>query len=389
VSDRAAIAEGPRTLIVELMGLGDLVMTTPALWALRRALPGTHLGVLCRSGVGEILGNNPRIDQILPFAVTRSRPLQRLRVRRLVQTIRANGYQQALVLDRYRRMDLWLQEAGIPRERCFLRISAEGDFETPRADEKRSLRSPNVDSRDSPIHISDQYLAFVEKLLARPVERGLPEVFVADSDREEARRLLERRGIGPDQPFWVAHPGLSSFSKGLLRRRRKKIAHRAWPLRSWRILLERLVDEQGTRVVLTGSPGDAALHRELRSRQRRAIRSRIFDLAGATRPLVLAALLERARGYVGVDTGPMHVAAALGRPVVALFGPTNPLICGPRGPDPQPLVVSEPLHCSPCTRPVRKGCRDNLCMKAIEPPRVLEAIEAVGGTAKRDASTPP
>ena len=126
--------------------------------------------------------------------------------------------------------------------------------------------------------------------------------------------------------------------------------------------------------MLTGSPRDALLHRELLTGLSPAARARIVELAGATTPLVLAALLERARGYVGVDTGPMHVAAAVGTLVVALFGPTNPAICGPRGPAAEPVIMREAVHCSPCVRSVRKHCQDNICMQAIDPIRVVEAV---------------
>jgi ADP-heptose:LPS heptosyltransferase len=379
VSGAAVIEDGRRTLLVEVMGLGDLLMSTPALRSLREALPAAHFGFACRAGFEDVLRNHPCIDALHPFPATGSRWRRALRLRRWTRSVRAARYEQAIVFDRHRDIHLWLQQAGIPRERCFVRVSAEGHFDVPGGDGSPTRRSSNIDSRDVPVHISEQYLGFADRLLGKSVERGVPEIFIGEDDRTQARALLERHGIGGDDPFWVSHAGLSSFSKGLFRRSKRKIAHRAWPETSWREFFERITADLTLRLVLTGSSRDALLHRELLAGLSPAARARIVDLAGATTPLVLAALLERARGYVGVDTGPMHVAAAVGTPVVALFGPTNPAICGPRGPVAEPVIIREALHCSPCVRSVRKHCRDNRCMQAIDPDHVVETVRKLNG----------
>jgi ADP-heptose:LPS heptosyltransferase len=379
VSDTALIEDGRRTLVVEVMGLGDLVMTTPALRSLREVLPSAHIGFACRAGFEGLLRNHPCVDRVFPFPATGNHWLRGLRIRRWIDAVRADRYEQAIVFDRHRQMHVWLQQAGIPRQRIFLRVSAEGDYENPRPDGGDVTRAGNTDSRDVAVHISDQYLGFVEKLLGRPISRGLPEIFIAESDHAEASAMLARHGIGPDDTYWVSHAGLSSFSKGFIRRSKKKIAHRAWPLAAWSEFHERALADPAMRLVLTGSRRDAALHRKLLSTHRPEVRRRICDLAGKTHPLLLAALLARARGYVGVDTGPMHVAAALGTPVVALFGPTNPLICGPRGSGTSPIIVRNPVHCSPCVRSVRKQCHDNICMRAIDPVTVLDGVMQLSG----------
>jgi ADP-heptose:LPS heptosyltransferase len=82
----------------------------------------------------------------------------------------------------------------------------------------------------------------------------------------------------------------------------------------------------------------------------------------------LVAVIEMARVLVGIDSGPTHIAAAVGTPVVALYGPTDPAVTGPQGPD--CIVLRREMPCSPCRKPT---CADRLCMAAISPEEVVEA----------------
>ena len=121
-------------------------------------------------------------------------------------------------------------------------------------------------------------------------------------------------------------------------------------------------------MVITGSPGDRKLAGEISA----AAEVPLLNLAGRTSLAELAALLQKARLAVTTDTGPMHLACALGTPVVALFGPTAPWRTGPFGEGHE--VVRLTLPCSPC---FRRQCLEPRCLTELKEPAVQEAVEKI------------
>jgi ADP-heptose:LPS heptosyltransferase len=136
----------------------------------------------------------------------------------------------------------------------------------------------------------------------------------------------------------------------------------------WARLAEWLSGRQGFQVVITGSPGDGELVRDIVSRTN----APVLNLAGRTTLPELAALLQKACLAVTTDTGPMHLAAALGTPVAALFGPTAPWRTGPFGAGHE--VVRLALPCSPC---FRRECPEPRCLTDLPPAAVQAAVEKI------------
>jgi ADP-heptose:LPS heptosyltransferase len=143
-----------------------------------------------------------------------------------------------------------------------------------------------------------------------------------------------------------------------------------WPAAHWATLADELVDRLGARVALTGSPGDAPVTAAIRRRAHHPI----TDLAGATALAELVALLARADLVISGDSGPLHIACAVGTPVVGLYGPTDPAISGPVAPD--AIVLRRPIWCAPCYDPgATADCRfgNPICMKDLAPRVVFAA----------------
>lgn len=364
------IKGGVKTLVVAMGGMGDLLLSTPAMRALREVLPGTSFDLLCRAGCEDIVRNGPLFQDFLPFAPSQKGSRKKSQDREALDAIRSRNYRRAIVFYGHQKLHLNFPQIGIPAEECWVRISAEGDVAT-------LSEGPPASRHDEPlIHLGERYMLFAEKLAGCPLPRKFPEIVLAPKDREEAGKVLQSLSI--EGPFWVCHVGMSSIAKrNWLFLRRGKIAHRSWREENWADLLCRTVHEGGVEILLTGTANEARVHRRVLSGLDAGIRGRVKSAAGMTRPLVMAAIIEQSRGYLGVDTGPMHVAAALGVPVVALFGPTDPRICGPVGPG-KVLVIRGTVPCSPCRRPVRKICRDNVCMKVIGPLSVFERMRREG-----------
>ncbi len=160
--------------------------------------------------------------------------------------------------------------------------------------------------------------------------------------------------------FVVLHPGNSHAGSA-------KVNIRAWPEARWRALCGRLV-EAGVAVVVTGTPAEAALAARVAGEE-------ALNLAGRTDVPALAGVLQRAALLVVSDTGPIHIGAAVGTPILGLYGPTRPTQTAPYGRAGQVRLLSHPLECSPCYgTPLHKSCQDNRCMQAITVQEVFEVV---------------
>jgi heptosyltransferase-1 len=167
--------------------------------------------------------------------------------------------------------------------------------------------------------------------------------------------LAARLPAEPERPLVVLHPGARWPSK-------------LWPAAAWSHLAEWLSRDRGVLVALTGSTADQELVAAIVGESR----SPLLNLAGRTSLAELAGVLRRARLAVTADTGAMHLAAALGTPVAALFGPTAPWRTGPFGQGHQ--VVRLGLPCSPC---FQRRCPQPRCLTDLTPAMVAAACEKI------------
>jgi ADP-heptose:LPS heptosyltransferase len=346
------LADGLPTVCVCAPGLGDVLLCTPALELLRRALPNSPIGFVCQDAFRDTLRNNPDVDR------THGMPGPGWGAsRRLARELAPFGYRQAIVFYEHRGVEGWLQGAGVPADRIFV----------------SRLRTDR--------HRSQLHHGFAASLLGRNGEAGEAgpgplRIFPDDACRREARALLPEPLASGRARYLVAHIGNSTSRRSRRRRTgRSRIAHRAWPFENWRACLPLLVQETGLDLVLTGSAKEGEVVEQLLDGVAPELRARIHNVAGRTPPLRLAALLEPAAAFVGADTGPTHFAAAVGTPTVGLYGPTDPMQTGPLARDPKRVIVLRTgIHCSPCDRAVRKLCRDNLCLREIGARQVVAAV---------------
>jgi heptosyltransferase-2/heptosyltransferase-3 len=205
---------------------------------------------------------------------------------------------------------------------------------------------------------------------------GLPAVRVSAEELAAARALLE--GHGQAGPALVFQPGNSRTMHPLHRWRTTRNL-KAWPAESWSALGAALLERHpGSVLVLAGAPGEWPDCEDIRLLLPERLRPRCLNLARALPLRLLAGLLGRAALCVSVDTGPAHLAAALGCPLAVLFGPADPAVMAPRGPAPV-AVLRSGVECSPCYGTARRrACRDNICMQRIGVERVLEECLRIG-----------
>jgi lipopolysaccharide heptosyltransferase II len=203
------------------------------------------------------------------------------------------------------------------------------------------------------VHAVDRYLDLVRQLgvtTDRTVTFPLPERI---NEREWADGLWEGENLHASQRICVLHPAARWETK-------------RWPAERFARLADQLSQKDGLRVILVGGADEVRLIHEVR----RQMKQDALNLVGATSLRQLAALLRRVSLLVTNDSGPMHLAAALGTPVVALFGPTDPRRVGPYGEG--HCVLRKAVDCSRCSR--GHCARAGACMKAIEVEEVAAAV---------------
>ena len=188
----------------------------------------------------------------------------------------------------------------------------------------------------------------------------IPRLYVDAQAQQQLEQLLEREGIVPHKPVIACH---ISSNNGQSKR---------WPVPYWAILIDKLIREQNVQVILTGGPGDTPLI-ECVTRQ---MQEQAFNLAGKTSLPQLVALLKRANLVISGDSGPMHIAAAVGTQLIAIHGPTDPALSGPVSPT--ATVLRSEIWCSPCYNAKDSAdCRffTTQCMKNILPSQVYKIAQ--------------
>ena len=211
---------------------------------------------------------------------------------------------------------------------------------------------------DRPLHQGGYYQHLVHALgaVTGPPE---PRLVVPDAAVRDARALLQSAGWDGVRPLVVFAPGAAYGT-----------AKRWWPAHFARLAAD-LIGTQGAHLVFVGSAADGVTTREVHRMIPDHLHAAVSDLAGRTSLEVLAATLSLARACVSNDSGAMHVAAAVGAPLTALFGPTNEQETAPLAHAPMELLMHE-VSCRPCM--LRECPIDHPCMRDLEPARVMVSV---------------
>ena len=337
-------------LVVRAGGLGDLILTLPAIRALRRRFPDAQLEVMGHPWTLEI-ARGTYADRV--SSVDDHPGMERLFVRGARLTDEIAGYLSGFDLI------LWYgyDSDGVLSDHL------------RRANCGRVLVVDPFPPEGKGIHAGDHLLSALRPF-GISAEDVRPEVRVSGPDRDAAaRRLrefrnseLETRNPKPkaeSSSLLTVHPGSGSPAKN-------------WAPDRFAAFIRQMVDRHDMRVLLLSGPADEEAVHEVR-RRIEGIEVLLLD----TLPLrVLAAMLAECALFLGNDSGVTHLAAAVGAPTVAVFGPTDPRMWAPRGE--RVLVVrKEGLSCSPCTRERSRACPDRRCLDAVEVRDVVRVADRI------------
>ena len=352
--DTAAVS---RALIIKLRHHGDVLLASPVFTVLKRAIPAAELDALVYRETMPMLEGHPAIAQI--HGIDREWKHQGLLAqareeRALLASLRVRRYDLVVHLTEHPR-GAWLVRLLKPRYSVGRHL--ERAHRLWRTTFSHYYRLP----RATPRHTVECNLDALRRIGLQPAPSDKRLVLCpGDADAARADSLLAQRGVEARR-FVHMHPG----SRWLFK---------CWAPERYAALLDRIAGD-GTRIVLTGAPDarERALIDAIVAASPEPARTRLVDLCGALSLRELAALTRRARVFVGVDSAPMHIAAAMGTPVVALFGPSGEVEWRPWGVAHR-VVCSIDHPCRPCGNDGCGGGKVSECLTELPVERVHEAL---------------
>jgi heptosyltransferase-2 len=328
-----------RVLIRGTNWIGDVVMTLPALAAIRMTWPVAKLFVLAKPWVAEVYRRSSDVDEVILF----EEPGRHAGIGgkwRLAAELRRYRFDCAILLQNAIEAAIIARLAGIPF-RAGYNTDGRGFLLTHSVGRTSAIRG---------VHQIDYYIEMVRALGCLPAGRS---VHLRRDDNGVSEKFFNEWGIRTGHPLIGLAPG-AAFGPA-----------KKWYPERFAAVVDRLIDDTGAQAILFGSGGD----RESTTEVRKNARHPLIDIAGRTNLGEAIALISRCDLFISNDTGLMHIAGALGIPMIAIFGSTNPKTTSPTGE--ANIVIHRDVPCSPCLKPICPT--DFRCMDLIGVDEVYRA----------------
>ena len=350
--------EPRRVLVVSPTWVGDAVMATPTFRAIRQLYPQAQITALVKESVRPVLEPCPWIDRYV--TIRRPRPDRRHDARRkgpvpLARRLASRRFDLAVLLPNSFRTALLVRMAGVPQRVGYER-DGRGFLLTDRLIPRRAA------GKFIPVPTRDYYLGLARYLGAGDLDPAM-QLFTRPADEAAADDLLRRACYDGQRPLVLLNPGANYGDAKM------------WFADRFAAVADRCARELGAAVAVTGAPKEQAILREVTA----ATTQPVMDLSRHGLTLgTLKAIVRRARVMVTNDTGPRHIAAALGVPVVTIFGPTDP--AWTEIGFEHERAVREAVYCSPCQKkrcPLRGTAEELQCMRRVKVEQVFEQVQAL------------
>jgi heptosyltransferase-2 len=318
-----------RILIVTVNWLGDSILTTPVFKAIKETLPSSYLAVMCVERVREVFENNPYVNEIIVFDEKKEQKsiADKLKFAKFLKT---KNFDTAFFIHRSFTRILICLLAGIKDRIGYERLKNSLILTT-------KIKPPQKLS-----HRQDYYLYLFE---ARgiAIKDRMPQIFPLPRFKDKFNRILSE--VKGKYSYIV---GINPSANWELKR---------WPAQSFAFLCDQLVKELKCAIFFVGEAKDHTVAEEVISKMKESS----YNLCGRTNIRELAALMQEMALFVSNDSGPAHLAAALGINTLVLFGPTSAEITSPRGKHVK--IIKKDIACQiPC---YKLDCNDNTCMSSI------------------------
>lgn len=353
MTSKATLSPVRKVLIIRLSAIGDIVMASGLIPALKQRFPSAQIVWLADTGLTSLLENHTELHGVISWDKNAWRSL--LKSGRLIALAR-----EVLLLSKALRahdFDLVIDAQGLLKSGLLAFLSGASRKVSFWSNEYGHLFSDEVLKRDfDDLRMSSEYRQIASFLGCDDSNYKLG-LMPSHSDRTLARELISDRDFDGSTPIVAVAPFTTRPQKH-------------WPMHYWPELIKRFV-ESGWNVVMLGGPADKQLASSIESDAN--VSDCLLNLVGKTSLIQSYAVIEQASALVGVDTGLTHMGVAANTPTVAIFGSTCPYL--------EPLssksiVIYEGLACSPCHRkPTCGGSHD--CLSQITPQRAYESVEAM------------
>lgn len=335
-----------KILITRTDRMGDVVLSTPALKAVREHFPKSHIAVLVRPYTKECIEGNPYIDEIIIYDKygKHKKPLDSFK---FAMDLKKKRFDLAIALHPTNRVHLTLFLAGIPERIGYNKKL--GFLLTKRIPHEKQHGQK---------HELDYTLDVIKALGVDPVNKALHMPLKKETQEEMDKRLLEA-GISKKDKIITIHPSSSCPSK-------------KWPAERFSRVADRLIEEYNIKVVLiagAGNKNDSLI-------VKRCMKHKAVDFSGETSIPELASLLKRSDLFISNDSGPVHVASAVGTPAIVIFGRKDkglgPKRWGPTGKS--DIILHKDAGCIQCL--AHNCAKEFLCLKMIKEDDVIKAVKA-------------
>jgi heptosyltransferase-2 len=332
--------ENIRNLLIRSTNwIGDAVMTTPAIRAIRKRFPNSHVSLLAKPWVMPVFENSEHIDRLLIYD-DKGRHKGIFGKFRLARDLKKYHFDAVILLQNAFEAALITFLARIP-----LRVGYNTDV-------RQLLLTHAVSCTDEikKKHQTDYYLNIIRGIGMKEDNRELY-LELNQRDRLRAEKTLLEQHLSLDDKIFGINPG-ATYGPA-----------KQWPLDRYAHLADKIQAFTGGRIIIFGGPNDRNLGKKISQK----MQHRPIDLSGKTSLGEAMALIERCDLFITNDSGLMHVAAALDVPLIAVFGSTNSITTGPLSQNSK--IVQVPLECSPCLRPeCPKGhlnCMDQISVEMV------------------------
>jgi heptosyltransferase II len=334
-----------RILIFNVNWLGDVLFSTATIRNVRRNYPDSYIACVIPSRCYPILKGNPHLDEVIIFD-EKDRHKGMLAKLNFISLLKEKKFDTVFLLHRSFSRALICRLAGIgerighnTKKRSFLLT--------------QKITMPKKDS----LHRIDFFLDVIEKAGLRVEDRYLDFIFTPEEEKH-VHDFLMKNSVNNGDFIVALNPGGNWIPK-------------RWPKDYWAQLADKLISEMNVKVIITGSISDLPLVNQIKGRMKEnpLVACGVFNIKQ------LGALAKRSDLFITADTGPMHIANAVGaKKIIAIFGPTAKEITGPY-PNMNTVILQKDIGCLiPC---YKVSCQDNRCMKAVTPDDVLAQVKKI------------
>jgi len=353
-----------RILIVNPLGIGDVIFSTPLITNLKNFYPESYIGYICNKRASDLVSTNPDIDKVFVYekdeyrdSWKRSKLECLKKILGFLGTVKKEKFDISIDFTLGYQYSMLLMLIGI-KKRIGFNYRSRGRFLTSKVD------LANFNDK----HVVEYYLDMLKPLGIEPDKGIVTKVYVSGSDSEWADKELGLRGItGKDTVVGIVCGGGASWGVDA--------RYKRWDKNKFAALADKLIDTYGVKVIFLGDDKESVLVNDVR----KMMKGSAVDLSGGTTVGQMAAIMNKCKAVITNDGGPLHVAVGLGVNTVSIFGPVDEKTYGPYPKSDKHIVISRSdIACRPCYKSFRYNkCEDRICLDSITVAEVYRAAENV------------